>query len=880
MTFASSSLFVSHLRFGATFLTAALVCLFARSADAQTAVVRINAGGAAVSPFVADTDFDTGNQYHSTAVINTSGVVNAAPAAVYQSVRWNGSFTYTIPGLAAGSSYVVRLHFVELTWTAAGQRAFNVAINGTNVLSNFDIFAQVGQNHALEREFNATANNAGQIVVGFAKGTADNPSVAGIEVWTPGQAGTMSASGDVVGKVTVGYQGWCWIPGDGSPWTTATGASFHFNLNPGPESDTSYREVEMWPDMREYSTAFATNFAAFGNGQPARIFSAYTDQTVQTHFQWMMQYGIDTAALQRFGTELSDSNIKATRDAMNLKVKTAAEMYGRKFYVAYDCSGWQNFDPAIKSDWTNTIIGVQHLTDSPAYARQNGKPVVSIWGLGYNSDTDTGRGNAALAVDVVNWFKAQGYYVIGGVPGGWRTGTGDSRSDFQSVYQALDMIAPWGVGGVADYNWVSSDLQTASAWGRDYQPCAYPGTSFFWGNRSQKNLFPRNYGSFFWAYFNVYRQLGIQTCYIAMFDEIDEGTAIFKVSEDASMQPTNQWFLSLDADGKHCSSDFYLRVANDGARMMRGQLPLLAAAPTLLVPPVSGALNSGTYEMQPLCAPGMRLDVAGAANQDGANVQLGARSGAASQMMRIVAVGGGYYEIAPFCALGRRIDVVGLGTANGTNVDIWAANAGSNQRWKITDIGGGVYEFEPQSAPGLRLDVTGQGNAAGTNIEIWQQNGSPAQRWLLVPAVVSGAVYQLAPQCAPGARLSVAGGLAGNGTNVQINTANGQSGQDWTVVDVGNNNFELVPVSATGQRMDVTGQASANGTNVETYQSTSGSNQRWRLLDTGAGQFELEPQNAPGKRLDVVGQGSADGTNVDILQANATRAQRWTLLVR
>jgi Malectin domain/Carbohydrate binding module (family 6) len=155
------------------------------SVPPNTAVLQINAGGGAVAPFVADTDYSAGNEFSSTATIMTSGVANAAPAAVYQDVRWNASFNYALPGLTPGASYIVRLHFVELSFTAAGQRVFNVAINGTTVLSNFDIFAQAGQNHALVEQFIATANGSGQIVVAFTQGSADNPSIAGIEVWTP-----------------------------------------------------------------------------------------------------------------------------------------------------------------------------------------------------------------------------------------------------------------------------------------------------------------------------------------------------------------------------------------------------------------------------------------------------------------------------------------------------------------------------------------------------------------------------------------------------------------------------------------------------------------------------------------------------------------------
>jgi len=177
-------------------------------------VVRINAGGAAVSPFAADSGYSGGNQFSSGATIAVSGVTHAAPAAVYQSVRWNPSFTYTLGGLTSGTSYVVRLHFVELSFTAAGQRTFNVAINGSSVLSNFDIFAAVGQNHALEREFNATANSSGQIVVAFTAGTADNPSIAGLEVWTqPSPPSAPSGLSATAGNASVSLS---WTAGSGA----------------------------------------------------------------------------------------------------------------------------------------------------------------------------------------------------------------------------------------------------------------------------------------------------------------------------------------------------------------------------------------------------------------------------------------------------------------------------------------------------------------------------------------------------------------------------------------------------------------------------------------------------------------------------------------
>jgi hypothetical protein len=101
--------------------------------------------------------------------------------AVYQHAR-AGTFTYTVPGLTAGTQHSVLLHFAETYFTAKGDREFNVAINGATVLTNLDIYSTVGLNAALLETFTATANSSGQIVVAFTQGAADQPVVSGIEI--------------------------------------------------------------------------------------------------------------------------------------------------------------------------------------------------------------------------------------------------------------------------------------------------------------------------------------------------------------------------------------------------------------------------------------------------------------------------------------------------------------------------------------------------------------------------------------------------------------------------------------------------------------------------------------------------------------------------
>jgi hypothetical protein len=151
-----------------------------------TLVTAIDAGGGAAGNFVADTDYNQGNEYSDTSTaINTSGVSESIPQSVWQTCRWNSSFTYTIPGLTPGATYTVALDWAELTWTAVGQRKFNVAINGTQVLTAFDVYAQVGYKTALQKLFSVAANSSGQIVIAFTQGGADNPFISGIEIWKP-----------------------------------------------------------------------------------------------------------------------------------------------------------------------------------------------------------------------------------------------------------------------------------------------------------------------------------------------------------------------------------------------------------------------------------------------------------------------------------------------------------------------------------------------------------------------------------------------------------------------------------------------------------------------------------------------------------------------
>jgi hypothetical protein len=368
-----------------------------------------------------------------------------------------------------------------------------------------------------------------------------------------------SGPGDVVGKVMCGYQGWFSCQGDGS----AIGGWSHYSSSGAPSSSTCL--IKSWPDVRDYTTTYQTAFANYGNGQPAKLYSPWDQQSVDTQFYWMQQTGIDGVALQRFGSWTSPgSKSKSQVDGIATRVKNAAEKYGRKFYVMYD----GHSTDALQADWTNTIVGTLHLTSSPAYAMQNGKPVVCLWGVG-KSD----RGTTSGWMDMINGFKSLGCYVIGGPLAGWRTDTPNLPA-----YNLCDMITPWMVGAIGNiagadnqYNRAVQDIAYCKSLGIDYQQGVIPG---------DLQLHQRVHGDLMWREFYNAVRAGTQGIYIAMFDEYNEGNQIAKTAESASMIPVGSSFLGLDEDGTACSSDYYLRLTGDGGRMLKGQISLTATRPT------------------------------------------------------------------------------------------------------------------------------------------------------------------------------------------------------------------------------------------------------------------------------------------------------------
>jgi hypothetical protein len=362
-------------------------------------------------------------------------------------------------------------------------------------------------------------------------------------------------------KVICGYQGWFRCPGDpaGEGWK-------HWSRNPqriAPETVT----FEMWPDLSEFTEEekYPAPGFTYPDGKPAHLFSSVHSRMVERHFRWMEQYGIDGVFVQRFLVDLASPS---SDRVLNLVRKSAART-GRVYAICYDLSGapTNRLYDLLVEDWRR-LVDDQKVTADACYLHHNGKPVVFVWGF-YND-----RFRPALAHRIIDFFKTGSRYkgtLIGGCSWEWRA---EQDAEWVRAFRRFDVISPWNVGNVttvdghkhaATDSW-KADLAEARRNGMAYLPVIYPG--FGWTNLKGKvaasATIPRLGGEFYWRQFVSAADLGVDMVYVAMFDEVDEATAIFKVSNRPPTQMRFETYHGLP-------SDWYLRLTGEGTKVIRGE---------------------------------------------------------------------------------------------------------------------------------------------------------------------------------------------------------------------------------------------------------------------------------------------------------------------
>lgn len=391
----------------------------------------------------------------------------------------------------------------------------------------------------------------------------------------------------VMGKVVCGYQGWFRTEGDG-----ARNGWHHYAV--GGKFEPGHSHIEMWPDMTEFGPEerFPTAFR-HADGSVAEVFSSVREATVRRHFSWMREHGIDGAFLQRFATQTRDPRFRAPMDDVLAHCRKSANEHGRGWIVMYDLTGLKvGQSVVVMEDWKRLVSEKRVSLDGSdaAYFKHRGKPLVALWGLGFKESPLSLDEWAAMLAFFRSDKDFGGCSVMVGVPYWWRTLNRDCISDplLHELIASADIVSPWAVGrlgspkeaaGRGD-SVVKPDLAWCAERKVDYLPVIFPG--FSWqnleksrGREAKHDAIPRLGGAFMWSQAIAAKRAGAGMLYVAMFDEMDEATAIFKTTNQPPVGDSK--FLADPS----LPSDHYLWLTGQVGRMLRGELPVENELPKL-----------------------------------------------------------------------------------------------------------------------------------------------------------------------------------------------------------------------------------------------------------------------------------------------------------
>jgi YD repeat-containing protein len=259
----------------------------------------------------------------------------------------------------------------------------------------------------------------------------------------------------------------------------------------------------------------------------------------------MQSEGIDGVWVSEFESHLpggsSASDYPYVLKTLN-NIRAAATSTGRTWAFMYDTSGQPTSTMAagIETQWENMVNS--GYTSDPRYLHMNGLPVIMLYGF-FPNDTNHNLGNPTYGNPLIQFFQAGKYqaFVVGS--GAWNWTTGDSA--FQDMLFTLGAYIPWNVGHVFTATNGNIEAQT-STWASDaatfkthnvkYIPLVFPGTSAA-GPPVTNPTAPRRDGYFLWEQYVAASTVGgLNSVFVAMYDEVNEGTAIMPISNTPPAQ--------------------------------------------------------------------------------------------------------------------------------------------------------------------------------------------------------------------------------------------------------------------------------------------------------------------------------------------------------
>ena len=354
---------------------------------------------------------------------------------------------------------------------------------------------------------------------------------------------------------------------------------------------------------------------------------------------------------------------------------------------------------------------------------------------------------------------------------------------------------------------------------------------------------------------------------------------------------TNYNYVSLTADQakNYCSS--YSGCQKSGGDMMylrfsKKGVPSAGFNTAPDGPTAASFANGSAFRFKNVNS-GLYMQVAGAAAENGANVQQwGTSEDTIHDIWKLIDAGDGYYYIASAVGDGGTymLDVAGKKTANGTNIDIYNFNGGTNQQFMFTKNSDGSYKIRTRISGGASaVEVESASTQSGANVQQWEVNGVNCQDWILEPVSNPGAVMDTSfiyefKNLNSGMVMDISGGKMESDSNVQQWTSNDLDCQKWILqAFTGGGNYYYIRSAADPTYVLKAGSAENGGNIAIAEYSTKDSSMLFKFSKNPDGSYYILTRASKDSCfVETAAASKESGANVQQWELTNSDCQKWS----
>ena len=241
----------------------------------------------------------------------------------------------------------------------------------------------------------------------------------------------------------------------------------------------------------------------------------------------------------------------------------------------------------------------------------------------------------------------------------------------------------------------------------------------------------------------------------------------------------------------------------------------------------------------------------------------------------------GDYHILSSLTKDKCLDIEGASNNSGANVDIYANLEDEKQVFHVQYLGDGYYKIFSKKS-GKFLDVAGHSSANGTNVWMYDEIDYSAQQWIIKESG-DNENYYIYSKC-NGLMLDVWNAQNENGTNVQMHTPTGSRAQLWKFIawskdsdkTIEAGDYHIINASDKTKSLDLYEYNPANKTPIGISASATNKRQVFTLKYLGKGYYSIQHKEAE-SAIDIWGAYAKKGTKISGYEYNQTDAQQWII---